>query len=220
VVASSIPRVGKITHFRRRTIKMKKKNNGFLDALKVIMGQDLEDEAPKKTKVTKKAEEADSPKEEKKATIKEEPKKDSRTPVASKSAVFAAYDYAADKDLLSKDVREALKTGSMSEELRKLLQVLFDKKAVRDLVAAQGDVRGPEPDYYLDFTFTNGDKDCTDAAAKMLESGVALEDLETYNIKLNVVRKRKSDDSVAGEANEEEVEKIKKQILDTLKKEG
>ena len=180
----------------------------FKDAFDVITGRDLSEGTPKKkapTKVTKKAEEetpkAEATTEESKEETKPAKKaeKPERTPVATRDAVFGAYDYAADKEALSKDVREALKTGSMSGDLRKLLQVLFDKKAVREIVAAQGDVRPPvDPNaYHVDFHFTRGDsdEDCNDAAEKLLEGGIPFEELEKFNIKLHVERIKEMDGS-------------------------
>lgn len=196
----------------------------FMDAMATITGRDIvENDAPKKK--VKKARTKSAPETTETTTEVEETKpakkaKPEHTPVASANAIFAAYDYAADKDRLSADVREALKTGSLSSDLRKVLQVLFDKEAVRELVAAQGDVRPGPDETYVDFSFINTETntDCTKVAEGLLESGSTLDTLKGFNIKLKVVRKRKLDDAVVGEGTKEDYAKVEKQLADESKK--
>ena len=184
--------------------------NGFGDALKVMTGKDLEDDAPriKKTgKKTKKVDKAQEPKQEPKA----------RKDVATDDAKFKAYDYANEKDQLSNDVKTALKEGSLSDELIRLLEVLFDKKAVRDLVAAQGDVCPPPPgpnEYYLDFRFVNPDNGdwVNEQAEALMKAGTNVDGLKAFNIELRVVRKRKLDDTEIQEGTDEDYEEIRQKL--------
>ena len=194
------------------------------DALMVVTGRDFDEEPVKRTKKAvrkpdQKRRKA-TPEEdlEEKKDKKPEKKADDRKPVSSEEAKFAAYDYANDKDKLSADVRTALKEGSLSDDLIRVLQVLFDKKAVRDLVSAQGDVRPPAPDFKLDFKFIHPDtkEECTDEAEKALESGINLDNLEKFNVKLYVFRANK--DGSETEGTPEEYERVKKQIEEKLKK--
>lgn len=180
------------------------------DALKVMTGQDL-DRKPVKRAKTKKVEtiENDNSGSESKSA-----KKPERKDVATDDAKFAAYDYAHKADKLSEDVQNALKSGALTPDLEKLLQVLFDKAAVRELVAAQGGVRAPiDPNAYtLDFEFTQSKtgENCDEQAQTLLEGGMKLEDLESFNIKLKVTRKKADGTEVDG--TDEDYEEIKKKI--------
>lgn len=191
------------------------------DALKVMTGRDLEDEAPKK--VGKKSEtkaKAETKAEEKAEKVESKAKEPERKPVATDEAKFAAFRYANKAEQLSEDVQEALEKGSLTPELEKLLQVLFDSAAVRELVSAQGGVRAPktEPEaekYHLSFSFKNattGD-DCTKAAENLLSSGTSLDQLETFNMKLYVSRVR-DDDTEICEGDESDYLEIRTRLTE------
>lgn len=188
----------------------------LMDAVSIMSGKDLSE------KPTKKAKKPSTKATETKDTSSEKPaKKPERKDLATDDAKFAAYDYAHNSDQLSKDVQDALKTGSLSPDLEKLLQVLFDKAAVRELVSAQGGVRAPEPEpeaytLHYDFVNTGTGAVCTEAAEHLMESGTKLEDLETYNMKLRVVRQRKSDGSELSEGTDADYEEIRKRIADAV----
>lgn len=204
----------------------------FMDAFNVMAGRDLDGDKPRKKAPAPKKKSEPSPKKEevktgtsgdKPATSTKESKpaaSNDRKPVASEDARYEALFYVVNKDKLSADICETLKTGAMSEDLRKLLQVLFDKKAVRELVSAQGDVRPPvDPDEYrLDFSFVNSTGDDNSAAAEaLLKSGTPLDKLEDFNLKLKVVRKRVSDGSVIAEGDEKDYEAVREKIEESLK---
>ncbi len=200
--------------------------NSLKDALAIMTGKDL-DEAPKKKAKTKKAKPVEAETEVKDTSGTEKPakkaKEPERKPLATDEAKFAAFRYANKAEQLSNDVQEALEKGSLSPDLEKLLQVLFDKAAVRELVSAQGGVRAPEPEpekYHLDFCFKNtetGD-DCTTAAEQLLAGGMKLEDLGNFNMKLYVSRKRESDDTEICEGNEADYEEMKQRLLELANK--
>ena len=187
----------------------------LMDALNVMAGRDLEAKKTTKKSSVKTKKASPAPAEEKKVKAEEPARKDR----ATDDAKFAAYDYAHNSADLSKDVLDALKEGTLSPDLEKLLQVLFDKAAVREIVASQGNVRAPEPtpeEYTLEYTFVNAETgaDCTKAAEQLLEGGTKLDDLKTFNMKLRVVRKRKCDGSELSEGSEEDYEEIKKKIAE------
>lgn len=188
----------------------------FGDVVKTVQGQDLEDDAPKRD--SKRIEKTGKKSGKKgKTQTSENPDKPARKSKVADDAKFAAYDYANDAKQLSADVREALKTGNLSGELSKLLQVLFDKQDIRDLAAAQGDVCPPPPgpdEYYLSYRFVNPDNGdwCNDEAEALLESGKSIDDLKKFNMELRVVRLRKLDDSEISEGTPEDYEEIRKQI--------
>ena len=173
----------------------------FMDAFDVMTGRDLEDAAPKRVKKTGR-----------KANQAEESTPKKRKPVSTTEAFLNAYDYA-QTEQVSVDLKKALKEGSLTDDLSKLLQVLFDRKAVRELVAAQGDVCPPPPgpdEYYLDFRFVHPDSGdwCNEDAENLLDMGKTLEDLKKFNIELKVVRKRKLDDEEIQEGTEEDYKEI------------
>lgn len=192
------------------------------DALLVMTGRDFEEEPLKRIKkgVKKpgqKRRKADPEPEWDDLDKKPAKKKDNRKPVSTDDAKFAAYDYANDKDKLSEDVRLALKEGSLSDDLSRLLQVLFDRKSVRELVSAQGDVCPPPPgpdDYYLDFRYVHPDTGdwCNEQAEALLQSGMTLDDLSKFNMELKVVRKRKLDDEELQEGTDEDYAEIRAKI--------
>jgi len=188
--------------------------NTFKDAMRTILGQDLE-EVPKKPAKTKgiKSEKKDP---EAKKAEKPAEKKPERKDVASREAVFAAYDYVS-SDSIIPDLKEALKTGSLSNDLIALLECLFDKEAVREIVSAQGDVRKPEPkpdEYDIVFSYIHPDtkEECMEQAKALLAAGTKLENLGQYNIALRVFRKRKSDGKIIGEADEKEIAAAKAKL--------
>lgn len=177
------------------------------DVINVAKGTDLEDDEPKriqktgkKTEKPEKAPEADAPK---------------RKPRATKDKFLDAYDYA-QTDQVKADIREAMRGGDLTDDLSKLFQVLFDRKAFREVVMAQADVCAPPPgpdEYYLDFRFVNPDGDwVNEAAAKLLETGIDVQALKSYNIDLRVVRRRKLDDEEIQEGTAEDYEEIENKI--------
>ena len=191
----------------------------FKDAMAIMSGRDLDEKPTKKVKAKKS--EPETKASESKPTKKTE--KSERKPVATDEAKFAAFRYANKAEQLSNDVQEALEKGSLTPDLEKLLQVLFDRAAVRELVSAQGGVRSSEPEpekYYLDFCFKNtgtGD-DCTTAAEQLLAGGMKIEDLGNFNMELYVSRKRESDDTEICEGNKADYEETQKRILELAKK--
>ena len=197
-------------------------NRKLKDAFLIMTGQDLEAEPVKKAR-TKGSKAKDKKERKAKNEVEDKPvEKPVRKDVASEDAKFAAYDYAHNKEQLSADILSTLKTGELSPELEKLLQVLFDRAAVRELVSAQGGVRAPEPkpeEYDLSYNFVNTKTDeiCDDQAKTLLKGGTKIEELDAYNIKLKVVKKSKTDGKELGEGSEDEYEEIKKQILADLK---
>ena len=185
----------------------------MMDAFKVMTGQDLEPVKKTKKSSTKATEAKDTSGSESKPA-----KKPERKDLATDDAKFAAYDYSHNSEQLSKDVQAALKTGSLSPDLEKLLQVLFDKSAVRELVAAQGGVRAPiDPNAYtLEFNFVQAKtgENCDEQAQALLEGGMKLENLESFNIKLKVVRKKADGTEVEG--TEDDYKEIEKKISEEL----
>ncbi len=168
----------------------------FKDAFNLATGRDSEGEAPRRVKKTgRKANQA--------ATT---PK---RKNVATKDAILNAYDYA-QTDQVKADLKEALRNGSLTDDLSKLLQVLFDRKAVRELVSTQGDVRPGPDEYYLDYRFVHPDSGdwCNEEAEELLDMGKTLEDLKKFNIEIRVVRRRQLDDEEIGEGTEDDYKEI------------
>lgn len=180
------------------------KNNSFMDAIKIMAGKDPNEE-PKRIKKTGKKKGQEKPE----TTTEAAPK---RKPVATKDKFLDAYDYA-DTDEVKADLRNALRGGELSDDLSKLLQVLFDRKAFRDVVMAQADVRPtpPGPDeYYLEYRFVHPDSGdwCNEEAQELLDMGKTLDDLKKFNIELKVVRKRKLDNEEIQEGTPEDYEKV------------
>lgn len=186
----------------------------FMDVFNVATGRDLDEdlESPKKVKKTGKK----APKKAEPVT-EVEPKEEApkRKPVATKDHFLDAYDYA-QTEQVSTDLREALRSGTLSDDLSKLLQVLFDRKAVRELVSAQGDVCPPLPgpdEYYLDFQFVNPSGDIVNEQAEaLIKAGTPLDGLEKFNITLKVVRKRKLDNTVIQEGTPEDYDEVREKI--------
>lgn len=180
------------------------------DVMNVAAGCDLEDEEPQRIKKTGKKASKKAPKQE---PAQDAPK---RKPRATKDKFLDAYDYA-NTEQVSVDLRNALRGGDLSDDLSKLLQVLFDRKAFRDVVMAQADVCAPPPgpdDYYLDFRFVNPDNGdwVNEQAEALLKSGTDVDGLRKFNIELRVVRKRKLDDTEIQEGTPEDYEEIKQKI--------
>jgi hypothetical protein len=185
-----------------------KKNSIFSDTLKVLKGQDLDAPKSKSTKSTAPAKKsADKSAEKSKAERKAQATKDAK----SNALVYAA------SDALSKDVIAALADKGMSSDLKNLLEVLCDNSAVRETILAQGDVKPGPDEYYLEKRFINKDSRIAnnEAAEKMLKGGMTLDELESFNIILAVVRKRKLDDEEIGEANDREYDQVRQEIKDT-----
>lgn len=183
----------------------------FKDVFNTMSGKDLDDES-RIEKTGKKADKAS-----KKSNSKDSNTKENRKDVATEEAKFAAYDYANDKDQLSKDIRAALREGCLSADLSKLLQVLFDRKAVRELVSAQGDVCPPPPgpdEYYLEHRFIHPDSGdwCNEEAEALMNAGKTVEELKAFNMELKVVRKRKLDDEEIQEGTDKDYEEIKQKL--------
>ena len=114
--------------------------------------EDIEEKAPKKVK---------RPASKKKSSEKQEPakKESTREPRSSTEALLNAFEYAASQDV-SADLTAALKGKEISNDLRKLLQVLVDNDNFRKLLLSQAEVKKPEPkpdEYDLDPVYTDKD---------------------------------------------------------------
>lgn len=186
-------------------------SNMFKDAFNVMTGKDLE-KSPKATTTTKSAKGSGKKSGSKKA--------ETRKPVAREDARFDAFEYACNSEKLSGDIKATLRDekGAMSQDLINLIQVLCDKPAVREMMLAQGDVRElpVSPDKIeLKYKFVhNGedDKDCTEEAMALIETGKTVEELEAFNLILVVNRVNKDNGKFISEGDEADYEKIKKEL--------
>lgn len=174
------------------------------DAMNIMTGRDIDkEETPKRIKKTgRKVERVEQPSPVNK-----------RKNVSTSQAFLDAYDYA-QTEQVSTDLKKALREGSLTDDLSKLLQVLFDRKAVREIVSAQGDVRPGQDEYYLEYRFVHPDTGdwCNEEAEELLDMGKTLEDLKKFNIELKVVRKRKLDDEEIQEGTDEDYAEIIKEL--------
>ena len=192
------------------------------DFFKTMRGEDLDDdllddeileeEAPKK-KVKKPAPKRESS--EKQEPAKKEP---TREPKSSTEALLNAYEYAASQDV-STDLIAALKGAPLSNDLRKLLQVLVDNDNLRKLLLSQAEVKKPEPkpdEYKLDPVYTDKDgKVVADEVIEaMIKSGTKLEAL---GVTAKLERVSKKDGKVIGEASEEEFKKYFEELYSPKK---
>ncbi len=171
------------------------------DVTRVMQGKDLEEKPAKRKATTKSVSKTEAVKKPK-AKVTDEAK-------------FEAFDYAAEKDVLSKDVRAALKGQPLTDGLKQMLQVLLDNEEFKVLVADRDGVLPSKDDYYLEYSFVDKeDCTCTVMAEAMLSAGQKLDNLEKYNMFLKVVKKRKFDDSLIedDEPSEREIEETKNRL--------
>lgn len=171
--------------------------------------EDIEEKAPKKVK-----------KPSEKAAPKETSKKDeAREPVSSTEALLNAFEYAASQDV-SADLTAALKGKEISDNLRKLLQVLVDNDHVRKLLLSQAEVKKPEPkpdEYDLDPVYTDKDGKVVpdEVIEAMIKSGTKLEAL---GVTAKLERRSKKTGEIIGEASEEEFKKYFDDLYKASKK--
>ena len=186
--------------------------NSILDTINVMTGRDLE-RAPKPKKEPK------GKRRSKKAPEEEAPAKVADSKVTDE-AKFAAYDYCADKDQLSADMRKAIKGEALSDNLKKALQVLLDNTQFRKLVASQDGVLPSPTETYLEWSFVDPEsgESRTSEAEALLSTGTKVEDLEKFNLSLKVIKKRKLDDTDAGEATDTEIAQVVKDLEKKYKK--
>jgi hypothetical protein len=191
---------GGLTH----SLKEDEQMSSFKDIINAVTGRDLEDEAPKKKPAVKTA---------KKAKVEEKVVKSKVTD----DAKIDAFYYAADKDTVSNDLRKALKGESLTDGLKKTLQVLLENDEFRALVADQDGVLPNHSDYYLEWTFVDKDgNDQKKQALALISAGTKLEQLGGFNLELKVVKKRKLNDELIegdeGKVSEREIENVKNDI--------
>ena len=179
------------------------------DFFRTMRGEDLDDEmlddetfeeeTPKKP--AKKAEK----KSKESKPSKPEPK---REPVSSQEALLKAYKYSS-SDKVQADIQTALEGKPISDDLRRLMQVLVDNDSFRKLLLSQAEVKKPEPkpdEYKLDPVYTDKDgKVVADEVIEaMIKSGTALEAL---GVTAKLERRSKKTGEIIGEASEEEFKK-------------
>ncbi|MDO4967149.1 MAG: hypothetical protein Q4E70_00035 [Candidatus Saccharibacteria bacterium] len=194
------------------------------DFFRTMRGEDLDDEllddetfeeeTPKKpAKKTEKKSKESKP-------SKPEPKPESkREPVSSQEALLKAYKYSS-SDKVQADIQTALEGKPISDDLRRLMQVLVDNDSFRKLLLSQAEVKKPEPkpdEYDLDPVYTNKDgKVVADEVIEaMLKSGTALEDL---GVSAELYRVSKKDGKQIGLASDEEYDKYFDDLYEASKK--
>lgn len=195
---------------------------GFMDAMNVIMGKDLEEEKKPTKKATVKKPATSEKKPEKKVesekTTAVAKKKEARPDMSTQDALLDAFEYAGSEQV-SKDLQDALRKKPVTDDLRKLLEVLVDNDSFRALLLAQGDVKKPEPkpgEYTIKLEYIGADgKPVSDEVIETFKKTGS--DFAVFGVK-TLGKRIDKDGKVIGDATEAEVAHAVKLEIEAEKK--